>query len=82
MMKRVRDRALELLNTGDLEDCIEESRPNRIQLAIWERLIHDHWATNEFDKRFEKNRKNRLMKKECDLTRHVGGPVNTEIHEK
>lgn len=28
MMKRARDRAFELLDTGDRTDCIEEGRPN------------------------------------------------------
>lgn len=82
MMKRAGDGALELLNIGDLADCIQESRPNWIQLAIWERLIRDHWATNEFNKLFEKNRKNRLTKKEGNLTHHGGGSVSTKIHEK
>lgn len=34
MMKRARDRALKLFSTDDLAECIEEGRPNWIQLDI------------------------------------------------
>lgn len=81
-MKQARDRALELLNMGDLADCIKENHPNWIQSAIWEKLIHDHWPTNEFKELFDKNKKNMLKKKDSDLTRHVGGSVNTKIYKK
>ena len=48
MMKRVRDRALEHLDTGDLTQCIDGGRPMWITEEIWERLIRDHWATDRF----------------------------------
>lgn len=48
---------MELLNTGDLKDYKEEDWSNWIQLAIWERLINDHWDNNEFKQLFEKNKK-------------------------
>lgn len=61
-MKRAMDRALELLNTGDLTNCIEEGRPNWIQLTIWERLIHHRLATNKLKELSKKNKKNRLTR--------------------
>lgn len=67
---------------GDLADCIEEGQPNWIQPTIWERLIHDHLATNEFKQLSMKNKKNRPTKNDSDLTRHVGGSISTEIHKK
>lgn len=73
MRENVSNRALELLNMGDIADCIEEGQPNWIQQSILKRLIHVHWATNEFKEPFEKNKKNRLTKKDGDLTHHVGG---------
>lgn len=74
MMKRARDRALEYLDTSDLADCIEENRLTWIPTAIWERLICDHWATNKFKVILQKNR---LTKKDGDLTRHVGRSIST-----
>ena len=81
MMKRLRDRALELLETGDLTQCIDGGRPMWITEAIWERLIRDHWATDRFRELSEKNRQNRLTIKDGEVTRHVGGSISTEINE-
>lgn len=73
---------MELLNRGDLADCIEKGQPNWIQVAIWERLIHDHSAINEFKQLSEKNKKNRLTIKDNDLTRYVGGSMSTKFTKK
>ena len=81
MTKRVRDRALELLDTGDLTQCIDGGRLMWITEAIWERLIWDHWATDRFRELSQKNRQNRLNIKDGEVTRHVGGSMSTEIHE-
>lgn len=51
-MKQARDRTLELLNTSDIADYIEEGRSNWIQPPIRERLIRDHWAMNKFKELF------------------------------
>ena len=77
----MRDRALELLDTGDLTQCIDGGRPTWITVEIWERLIREHWATDTFRELSAKNRENRLTIKDGEVTRHVGGSISTEIHE-
>lgn len=76
-MKRRRDRALELLDTCDLADCIEGGRPTWIPSDIWRKLIHDNWTTSNFKELSKKNKKNRLNKKDGDVTYHVGGSICT-----
>lgn len=71
-MKRARDKALELLDTGDLADCIDGGRRNWIQQAIWKRHICDHWETSKFKELFKKNKKKWLTMKDGDVTHHVG----------
>ena len=82
MMKRVRDGALAHIGTGSLSDCLEEGRPAWIRSDIWERLVREHWATDRFQALSETNKKYRLTEKDGSITRHVGGSVSLEIHER
>lgn len=82
IMKRARDKAKGLLRTSNYLECIETGRPHWMRQDIWERLIRHHWATEKFQKESETNKKNRLTAKDGDITRHTGGSVSTEIHEK
>ena len=82
MMKNARDGALAHIGTGSLLDCLEEGRPAWIRSDIWERLVREHWATDRFQALSETNKKNRLTEKDGSITRHVGGSVSLEIHER
>lgn len=48
LMKYVRDRTLDLLDTSDILDYIEGGLPNWIPQTIWEWLIQHYLAIDKF----------------------------------